>query len=185
MSEPAPARAASRQDPSIRVRPLQPGDPIPAITALLHRAYAGQVAMGLKPLAARQDDDVTRRRCASGECFVAVESTPPAGERVVGVIILNEQEPDAGPEWFSRPGVISFSQLAVDPDLQGRGIGQMLLAQVERRAADAGHAELALSMAEPDDALRLFYQRRGYRIVATFKWPYTNYTSLIMSKRLA
>lgn len=176
-ARPAPAR--------VLVRLLKPADSIPAITRLLHRAYAKQVAMGLKPLAGRQDDDVTTRRCASGECYLAVEPADAlATDNPLGVIILNEHEPDEGPPWFVRPGVSSFSQLAVDPGAQGRGIGQALLAAVERRAADLGNAELALSMAEPDDDLRDFYRRRGYRIIATWKWPYTNYTSLIMSKTL-
>jgi GNAT superfamily N-acetyltransferase len=149
------------------------------ITALLHRAYAGQVAMGLRPLAGRQDDTVTLRRLSSGESFVAVQ-----GGAVVGVIILNEQEPDEGPEWFHRPRVCSFSQFAVDPSLQSRGVGKALLAAVERRAAEQGNEELALSMAEPDHRLRDYYFKRGYRIVGTWQWPYTNYLSLIMSRRL-
>lgn len=136
--------------------------------------------MGLRPLAGRQDDSVTARRVTSGECFVAVGD----GGELAGVIILNEAEPDEGPGWFGRPGVASFSQLAVDPSVQGAGIGRQLLGTVEARARELGNAELALSMAEPDTNLRDFYLRRGYRIIQTWKWPYTNYTSLIMSKGL-
>ncbi|MFT3684415.1 MAG: GNAT family N-acetyltransferase [Phycisphaerales bacterium] len=149
------------------------------ITALLHRAYARQVQMGLRPLAGRQDDATTQRRLTSGESFVAVD-----GGVVVGVIILNEQEPDEGPEWFGKPRTCSFSQFAVDPSLQSRGIGRVLLDAIERRAAELGNEELALSMAEPDHQLRDYYLKRGFRIISTWKWPYTNYTSLIMSKRL-
>lgn len=47
---------------AVRVRLIEPGDSISEITALLHRAYAKQVAMGLRPLAGRQDDSVTRER---------------------------------------------------------------------------------------------------------------------------
>lgn len=166
------------------MRRYRVGDPVPVITGLLHRAYSKQVGMGLRPLAGRQDDSVTARRCASGECYLALEVDDAGGEVVRGVIILNEIEPDAGPDWFARPGVASFSQLAVDPDCQGKGIGARLLAEVERRAHEKGFAELSLSMAEPDDQLRRFYQRQGYRIIGTWKWPYTNYTSLIMSKTL-
>jgi hypothetical protein len=39
-------------------------------------------------------------------------------------------------------------------------------------------------MAEPDHGLRDYYLKRGFRIVGTWQWPYTNYVSLIMSKRL-
>jgi GNAT superfamily N-acetyltransferase len=161
------------------VRRWTPADAVAPITALLHRAYAGQVALGLRPLAGRQDDAVTLRRMSSGESFVAA-----AGSRVVGVVILNEQEPDAGPAWFAKAGVSSFSQFAVHPEVQSRGIGRLLLEAIEKRAAELGNSELALSMAEPDHGLRDYYAKRGYRIVGTWKWPYTNYTSLIMSKRL-
>jgi hypothetical protein len=29
-----------------------------------------------------------------------------------------------------------------------------------------------------------FYQKRGYRIIEYWQWPYTNYRSAIMSKAL-
>lgn len=135
--------------------------------------------MGLRPLAGRQDDATTHRRLSSGESFVAVDHGT-----AVGVIILNEQEPDEGPEWFHKPRVCSFSQFAVDPALQSRGVGRLLLDAIDRRARELGNDELALSMAEPDHQLRDFYLKRGFRIVGTWKWPYTNYTSLIMSRRL-
>ena len=191
------------------------------ITALLHRAYGKQVGLGLKPLAGRQDDSMTLKRCSSGECFIIFDVAGTGGAssigqvqvqgqgqgkhngesnghpvaanfehegvaagKLVGVIILNEIESDEGPDWFARSGVASFSQLAVDTSAQGRGIGRLLLETVEARAAERGATELALSMAEPDDDLRRFYQRHGYRIVATWKWPYTNYVSLILSKSL-
>ena len=173
-------RESSELNPATKyeIRHIAPNDSIAEITRLLHRAYAKQVAMGLRPLAGRQDESVTRRRVGSGECFVAADGA----QRIAGVIILNEQEPDEGPQWFARPGVASFSQLAVDPDSQGAGLGRRLVEAVEARAAALGNLELALSMAEPDTDLRDFYVRRGFRIIQTWKWPYTNYLSLIMSK---
>lgn len=188
-STPAPSPGApsldARPDSPI-VRRLRDGDPIPEITKLLHRAYAAQVAMGLAPLAGRQDDATTARRCNSGECYVATLKDPahPRGERVVGIILFHEEEPDQGPPWFQQPHVDSFSQFAVDTNLQGRGIGQALLDTVERRARECGSTELALSMADPDTALKNFYLKRGYRFVEFWKWPYTNYTSAILSKTL-
>lgn len=188
-STPAPCPGAPSLDAptdSPIVRRLRDGDPIPEITKLLHRAYAAQVAMGLAPLAGRQDDATTARRCNSGECYVATlkDPTHPRGERVVGIILFHEEEPDQGPPWFQQPHVDSFSQFAVDTNLQGRGIGQALLDTVERRARECGSTELALSMADPDTALKNFYLKRGYRFVEFWKWPYTNYTSAILSKTL-
>ena len=176
--QPAPVQPAA--DP-VTIRRLLAGDSIPEITRVLHRAYAGQVEMGLKPLAGRQDDETTRRRCQSGECYLAVMQAA-AGEKIVGVILFHEVEPDQGPPWFQNKFVDSFSQFAVDPLIQGRGIGILLLEMVERRAKECGAEELACSMAEPDTRLLNFYLKRGYRFVEHWQWPYTNYRSAILSK---
>lgn len=178
----------------VTIRRLSPDDPIPEITKLLHRAYANQMKMGLRPLAGRQDDQTTRRRCQSGECYLATIPDPSSlrGERIAGVILFHEVEPDEGPPWFKNPNVDSFSQFAVDPEIQGRGIGILLLETVERRAVECagdvasggGSVELACSMAEPDEKLMAFYMRRGYRFIEHWQWPYTNYRSAILSKTL-
>lgn len=170
----------------IHIRLLSHRDSIPEITNLLHRAYAGQVAMGLQPLAGRQDDETTERRCYSGECYLAVERDLKhhIGEKIVGIILFHEEEADQGPPWFQKSFVDSFSQFAVDPLIQGKGIGRMLLDKAEQRAAECGAAELALSMAEPDRGLMEFYLKRGYRLIESWQWSYTNYRSAILSKTL-
>jgi len=170
----------------ISIRLLSHRDSIPEITGLLHRAYAGQVKMGLQPLAGRQDDETTRRRCYAGECYLAVErdAAHHIGERIVGIILFHEEEADQGPPWFQNSFVDSFSQFAVDPDIQGRGMGRLLLEKAEQRASECGARELGLSMAEPDSALMEFYLKRGYRFIEFWQWPYTNYRSAILSKTL-
>ncbi len=165
------------------VRRLAPTDSIPEITRLLHRAYAPQVAMGLKPLAGRQDDATTAERAANSECYLAV--LPGNGkDRIVGVILFEEVEQVTFPPFFLRPDVAHFAQFGVDPDLQGMGIGRMLLDKVESRARENKATELALSMAEPDTNLRAFYEKRGFRFIEYWQWPYTNYRSCILSKKL-
>ena len=166
------------------IRPIRPSDPISQITSLLHRAYAKQVEMGLKPLAGRQDDATTAERAANSECFVATIHEQHA-ERIVGVILFEEHEKATFPPFFLLPHVAHFAQFGVDPDVQGRGVGRALLETVERRARENGATELALSMAEPDRALYDFYIKRGYRLVEHWQWPYTNYRSCILSKALA
>lgn len=172
----------------ITIRELRESDSIPEITRLLHRAYAAQIAMGLQPLAGRQDDATTKRRCTSGQCYLALLRDAASGlgapESIVGTILFHEVEPDQGPPWFQNKHVDSFSQFAVDPDLQGRGIGLLLLDKVESRARECGATEMALSMADPDASLKNFYFKRGYRFIENWKWPYTNYTSAILSKTL-
>jgi ribosomal protein S18 acetylase RimI-like enzyme len=156
------------------------------LTELLHRAYAGQVAMGLRPLAGRQGVDVTRQRCGSGDTFVAEGSAETSGgpecSPIIGMILLQEVEEAAFPTWFLKPEVAHFSLLAVAPEFQGQGIGVALMSAAERRAAARGFSELALSMAEPDVALLEFYRRRGFRFVQHWRWPYTNYRSVILSR---
>ena len=109
----------------------------------------------------------------------------PGTERIVGTILFHEVEDAEGPPWFKRPDVDSFSQFAVDPGVQGKGIGRLLLDTAERRAAARGSRELGLSMAEPDTALMEFYLKRGYRFIEHWQWPYTNYRSAILSKTLS
>lgn len=180
------------------VRLLLPTDSLVDLTAMLHRAYAGQVAMGLSPLAGRQSVEITRQRCMSGECYVAVMDArheslgmlPPAAEagaceRIVGVILFHEIEDAQGPAFFRRRDVDYFSQFGVEPGLQGHGIGTLLLDKVERRAIECGSDELGLSMAEPDTRLRQYYERRGFRFIEFWQWPYTNYRSVILSKPLS
>lgn len=171
-----PAPAADE----VHVRLLSESDSWDELTSLLHRAYAKQVEMGLRPLAGRQDVETTRKRCSSGECYVAV-----LGSRLVGTILFHEVEDAKGPPWFSNSFVDSFSQFAVDPTVQGKGIGQKLLDTVERRARESGARELGLSMADPDTDLKNFYLKRGYRFIEHWQWPYTNYRSAILSKSLA
>ncbi len=184
-------RAAAPGTASLTIRRLGAADSIPEITRLLHRAYQAQMDMGLEPLAGRQDDSITRERAANSECWLALSRAHSAGpaagptaERIVGVILFEEQEKATFPAHFLRPHVAHFAQFAVDPSLQGLGIGRALLEKVEERAREKGATELALSMAEPDAALRAFYEKRGFRFIEYWQWPYTNYRSCILSKAL-
>ncbi len=180
---------------AVTLRRLRPTDSIEQLTDLLHRAYAKQVAMGLHALASHQSPEITRRRVSRGECFVASTpdtASPTARDRILGTIMFQEPSwgsgggaPSSGPRWFQRPDVCNFSQFAVDPALQGKGLGILLLDLVERRARELNLREIALSTAERDEQLVAFYRRRGYRDIEPFDWGVTNYTSLIMSKSLA
>jgi GNAT superfamily N-acetyltransferase len=174
----------------VSIRRLRADDRISDITALLHRAYRKQVEMGLKPLAGRQTDEVTAQRISDAECYVAVLPERDAAgqrtgrDRIVGTILFQEPSWGKGPEWFERPEVANFSQFAVDPGVQGHGIGQKLIDVCERRAAESGAAELALSTASPDVDLVAFYHKRGYRFIQEFQWGPTNYMSHILSKTI-
>ncbi len=164
----------------IRIRPLEPGDSLAHLTGMLHRAYKQHADRGIKALAAFQPEEVTRKRIAGGECYVALYMG-----KVVGTILFRGPGRLGGTPWFERPDVATFSQFAVEPEYQGRGIGSELMTLIERRAVESGARELALSTPEPAAWLVDMYERHGYRLVERVNWNETNYTSVVMSKALA
>ena len=159
------------------------GDSIEDITALLHRAYARQREAGMDPLAGRQDNARTLDRILNSESYLAFADN--AQSQIVGVILFNEHEQATFPEFFLRDHVAHFAMFAVDPLVQAAGIGALLLDVCEKRTLEIGATHLSLSMAEPDRALLRYYKRRGFEQVQEWSWPYTNYKSLILAKRLA
>jgi GNAT superfamily N-acetyltransferase len=167
-------------DATVRLRRLAPTDSMGELTDLLHRAYARLAAMGLNYTATTQDEDCTARRCAGGTCWVGT-----ADGRLVATVTLRPPAADRECAWYRRPDVASFEQLAVEPALQGRGLGDLLLDRVEREAARWGVGEVACDTAAPARHLVEWYVRRGYRVVATERWPGKTYESRIVSKPVA
>lgn len=86
------------------------------------------------------------------------------------------------PGLLSAPGCLALRHVRRQPGLQGLGIGRRLLDRIN--APQLGAQELALSMADPDTNLRAYYNKRGYRFIEHWQWPYTNYRSCILSKTL-
>ncbi len=171
---------AERLAKKVRVRLLEPGDSLAHLTGMLHRAYKQHADRGIKALAAFQPEEVTRKRVAGGDCHIATYL-----DKVVGTILFRGPGQLSGTPWFERKDVATFSQFAVEPEFQGRGIGSELMSLVESRALSAGATELALSTPEPAAWLVQMYERHGYRIVERVNWNETNYTSVIMSKPVA
>jgi GNAT superfamily N-acetyltransferase len=162
---------------NVEIRRLRDDDSLAELTDLLHRSYARLAAMGLFFLATRQGVDVTARRIRKGECYVGVTEG-----RLVATVTFRPAGTTRDSPWLDRPDVCSFQQFAVDPPLQGRGIGRRLIAVCERRAVETGAAELALDTAEPAAHLIRLYERLGFRFIEYVRWPDVNYRSVIMSK---
>jgi GNAT superfamily N-acetyltransferase len=168
---------SSSETSRVIIRPFEASDSLPDLTALLHRAYAPLAEIGLRFVATYQDEEVTRRRIARGECYVAEK-----GGRVVGTILFQDQAQTSGCPYYDRPDVSSIHQFAVEPGHQKVGIGAALMARAESRAAECGAAVIALDTAEPARHLIAYYERRGYRIVDITQWKVTNYRSVVMSR---
>ena len=161
------------------IRERRADDSVPAITALLHAAYAELAAQGFRYVASHQDDDVTRRRMDRGTALLVEREG-----RLLATVTLYPPRPDAFVPWYRNPGVFYFGQFGVLPSEQGGGIGRRLMNELEARALAAGAAELALDTAEGAERLVAVYERRGYTIVDRVDWPSTNYVSVILSKSL-
>lgn len=94
-------------------------------------------------------------RDRDGELWVAED----AG-RVLGSVTLCPE----GSRWreLARPGEGEFRMLAVDPEAQGRGVGQALVELTVEQFRSAGASAVVLcSMREMTDAHRL-YERAGF-----------------------
>jgi ribosomal protein S18 acetylase RimI-like enzyme len=167
-------------DGEIVIRPFGPDDSIPALTELLHRAYAPLAKMGLRFLATHQSDEVTAKRISHGKCFVALRDGV-----LCGTILYKLKAGEAGgPPWYARDGIAGIAQFAVEPTLQANGLGRRLIDMVEQQAREDGATEISLDTAEPATHLVGWYGKLGYRFVEYWQWSYTNYRSVVLSKAL-
>jgi GNAT superfamily N-acetyltransferase len=161
------------------IRSLSSTDSIHELTHLLHRSYAQLGAMGLNYTAVDQTVEVTARRIEGGECFLAFWEG-----QLVGTVLAKPTDRQSECDYFTKPGVASLRQFAVDPELQGRGIGRALIARCESWATNTSHIELALDTAEPAEHLVRLYTGLGYEKVGFAQWPGKVYRSVVMSKAL-
>ena len=163
----------------MEIRLLEPGDSLEELTALLHRAYEALGAMGLNYTAVDQPVERTRKRTSDGLCYVAVE-----GGRIVGTATFGLAEEMADPPEYARPGMACFQQFAVEPALQGTGLGSRLLRLAEERARELGATEIALDTAEGATHLVRYYEARGYALAGHVQFRGKTYRSVVLSKRL-
>ncbi|MCE9620046.1 MAG: GNAT family N-acetyltransferase [Planctomycetes bacterium] len=161
------------------IRTICETDSIDELTELLHRAYARLGDMGLNYTAVNQTPEVTRDRIRNATCFVAVD-----GSKLVGTIAVHHTSTDTSEAYYATPGVAAAHQFAVDPALQGEGIGRLLLQRAEQWAVQHGYRELAIDTAEQATHLIELYTRLGYRHVGHVQWSGKVYRSVILSKAL-
>jgi GNAT superfamily N-acetyltransferase len=161
------------------IRHLLPRDSIAELTRLLHRAYAPLGAMGLNYTAVDQTDEVTAKRIAGGQCFVA-----DSDGAIVGTIVVQPTYATNDCAYFTRQGVAAVHQFGVEPSAQGQGVGRALLAACETWATERGYRELAMDTAEPATHLVALYNGLGYWPVDGVQWPGKVYRSVVLSKML-
>jgi GNAT superfamily N-acetyltransferase len=168
------------------IRPLATSDSLESLTALLHRAYSRLGAMGLNYTAVDQTVEVTAKRVAGGQCFVAETEGRIVGTVTVGSAWDVQRVPGARHcPWYLRCDIAHLHQLGVDPAAQGQGIGHLLIAACEQWAHERGLGAIALDTAAPASHLRARYARLGYSDADEVQWSGKTYRTVIMAKALA
>ena len=106
-------------------------DDAPAIAALTDAAYAKYI-----PLIGRKPQPMTadyRRMAAEHPIWLLYLGEEPVNEQLAGVLVLE----------LEAETVLIYS-VAVRPDLQGRGLGHILLEWAEQQARQAGYRKMRL-----------------------------------------
>ena len=115
-----------------------------AVTALVARAYARYVSrIGRSPAPVDAEYEAL---VEAGDVWVA-----DAGGRLGGVVVFRAAE-----------GVLELENVAVDPPLQGRGLGRALIAFAEAHASELGLAAVELYTNEAMTENLELYARLGY-----------------------
>ena len=134
----------------------------------------------MRYLASHQPVETTRERLEEGEGYVIeAEGT------VIGTATFRGHEELPYGDWDPGEKVASFGQFAVDPDFQGFGIGDRMMAFLESRAQALGCAWLCLDTSAQAARLQKYYGRLGYEVVGCADWrPVVNYESVVMGKKI-
>jgi GNAT superfamily N-acetyltransferase len=70
-----------------------------------------------------------------------------------------------------EPRTLWVRRVAVDPAVQGRGVGRALMRWAERRALELGLPEVRLGVREQLPGNRAFYEKLGYRVIRAHPRP--------------
>jgi ribosomal protein S18 acetylase RimI-like enzyme len=153
-------------DPGGGLRPATAAD-LSAVTGLKRAAYArNRELLGVEPLPLQVD-------------YAAVLADPrretwlaELAGRPVGVLVLKVRDDD-----------LLIESVAVDPEVQGRGWGRLLLAFAIERAGRHDRATVRLYTGTPLAHLVAWYGRHGFRIERIETLPDRSVTHLV--RRLA
>lgn len=140
---------------------------------LLNSAYKNLADMGLNFNATFQDDELTADGLLEGRTFVL-----DLNGKLVGTMKLQNQN-----VLDDRP-CLYVGRFAVEPKLQGQGLGLYLLNLAERLAKREKCTCLQLDTAQPAEHLLNFYQDYGFKIMKQTYFEGKTYCSWILEKSL-
>ena len=149
----------------VRVEPCGP-EAAEAVHRLTRAAFAGHAALDPPSGAGRETLDAVRADLASGAALALV------GDRPVGCL-----------RYAVADGHLHVRRVAVEPALQGRGIGRALMAWAEAEARRRGVAEVTLGVRIALPSNLELYRHLGYEVVSAHAHPgYDRPTWLQMRK---
>jgi GNAT superfamily N-acetyltransferase len=147
---------------------------VAAVRLLVNQAYKELADMGLNYTATFQDEEKTRQRMNRGRCFLLLD-----GERIIGTISIHDED------YLKRSKKCAYvAQFGIHPDYKRKKLGSLLMDHVEKLAVDDGYASIQLDTAKPATHLVAWYLKRGYQIIADYKWAGKTYESWIFEKEL-
>jgi len=159
------ASVVAGPDAAITFRPAVPAD-VPALVALVESAYRG---------------DVSRQGWTTEADLLGGQRIDPAGIAEViakafsRVIVFERNGRFIACCHIERQGrACYFGMFAVDPALQGVGVGKLAMIEAERAARDDFDcSEMQMTVITMRDELIAWYERRGYKRTGVYRpFPY-------------
>lgn len=166
---------------AMEIRPFAPAD-VPALTQLVHRAYAELGARGLNFTAVDQNEATTLYRASAGASWVLTD-----GGRLVGTVSVASPASEmlrGMTDHASIEGRAWLNQLAVDPDYRGQGLARRLRDVAYEWSVSKGATSVGVDTAEPADHLIALYSGWGFEPVDYVQWPGKTYRSVVMVRTL-
>jgi len=163
----------------LQIRPWADSDSIQALTGLINRAYATLRSFGIENEGATQSVQRTGERIARGGCLVALHD-----ETLVGTLAFRVGFENSVCSYLAKPNILCLHQQAVEPRLQGCGIGHALMEAAEQWARELGFDEIVEFTAECHPSKRTYWRRNGIVEVDRIQWPGDAYFSIVGAKQL-
>lgn len=146
---------------SVQLRQAIPDD-VPSLVALMDRCYRGTDGWtneGHLIGGIRTTPDEMQKLIADDNIYLFVFENPTQVGELLGCISIDFTEQNGKPSAY-------IGTFAVVPELQGKGVGNVMLSAVEsfaqRHAKAKGITHLSMSILSHRPELLAYYQRRGY-----------------------
>lgn len=142
-----------------------------AVSELLQRCGQDiQERLGLLNWSVPYPLDLIQQQAGQGFVWVLQEEGQCIGTFTLDFVLPDEYQA----AWFHEPAAKAayLHRLAVDPRIQGRGLGAHCLREVERVAREAGAQWLRFDAYSRNTGIQTFYQKQGYTRLRHFQMAF-------------